>query len=365
MKKQPIPKENEIDIVYLWVDTNNKSYIENKNYYSKKYKLNNFWSPTEDHNEIIYSIKSVRKYMLWVRNIYVCCPKGHKIKNFDLKKYGVKYISNEEILGKENCPNFNSHSLELYTHKIKNLSNYFIQFNDDCFINSKVNLSDFYNFETNKIKYYYENRLCQSFFFLKSNIKFIQKLNKSEKYYFWMTHMPRFFYKNDIKEIIDIDKKKCIQTKKSKFRNREDLGLVYIYGYYLLYKNKGEFIFLKNFSSKSFNSKIIGLIKQLINKLKFEGIFQTIKQIYLEFFYKKKLHKNKIFSNEKIYSVISINSNYKENKENIKFVIKNNIKFVCLNDTFISKNKNLKNKVIKENYGYFYKNFLRKMKNEK
>jgi hypothetical protein len=62
---------------------------------------------------------SVRKNMKWVRNIFICAPKGHKVKDLDEKEYGVKYVTNADILGEENVPNFNSHSLELFTHKIK------------------------------------------------------------------------------------------------------------------------------------------------------------------------------------------------------------------------------------------------------
>jgi hypothetical protein len=36
--------------------------------------------------------------MKWVRNIYVCAPKDHKIKDFDSDMYNVTYVSNEEIL---------------------------------------------------------------------------------------------------------------------------------------------------------------------------------------------------------------------------------------------------------------------------
>ena len=72
--------------VYLWCDSNNKEYIKNRMFYSKKYNLSSYWSPTRDNGEIIYSIKSVRKYINWIRNIYIIVPKGHKIKNFNEKK---------------------------------------------------------------------------------------------------------------------------------------------------------------------------------------------------------------------------------------------------------------------------------------
>ena len=276
------------------------------------------------------------------------------------KKYGCKYITNEEILGKENCPNFNSHSLELYTYKIKNLSDFFIQFNDDFFINFKVEISDFFNFKNNKIKYYYENNLLLGKPFSKISSKIIIKLNKTNKYYFWAIHSPRMFFKKDIKDFINLNKKNSIETKKSKFRNKKDIQLVYIYGYYLLSQNKGEFIFLNNISNNNILTNYLNLLNLLLKKLFSEGSKETLKQIYLQFIYKKKLYKDKIFSNKEIYSLISIGNNIKENKKQIDHILKNKIKFICLNDIFSTTNKELENKILKDNYNYFYKRLLKK-----
>jgi len=349
-KLRGIPKEGEVDAVYLWVDSNNSKFIKEKNYYSKKYKLNKYWSPTRDHNEILHSIKSVRKNMSWVRNIFVICPKGHKIFNLDEKKYDVKYINHEILLGSENCPNYNSSTLELFQYKIPKLSEYFIAFNDDFFIVQKVNLDDFFNFNTNKIKYYYEQRLQLGLPFSPTTSKIIQDYFPNEKYYFWMCHMPRMFNKNDLKEIVEKYKKDAEFTRASKFRNKKDIQLVYLYGYYLLAKNRGEFIFLENASSRSSKH----LFKLLMDKMKIEGIIETLKQVYLQYFYIRKLVKNKQKSSKKIYSLINIDDDYVKNKEQIKYALNNKIKFICLNDCYNTTDEKLKHDIMKENFEFFY-----------
>ena len=85
-RKNKIPKEWEIDIVYIWCDSNNHEYIKNRKYYAQEYNINSYWSETRDHNEITHSIKSVRQNMKWVRNIFVCIPKWHRIINLNQKE---------------------------------------------------------------------------------------------------------------------------------------------------------------------------------------------------------------------------------------------------------------------------------------
>jgi hypothetical protein len=63
--------------------------------------------------------------------------------------------------------------------------------------------------------------------------------------------MPRMFYKKDVEDIVELYKDSSEGTKLAKFRTNTDIQLVYFYGYYLISKNKGEFIFLKNISSGS------------------------------------------------------------------------------------------------------------------
>ncbi len=349
------PKQWEVDIVYIWCDANNPDYVANRKLYSQKHNINSYWSPTRDNDEIRHSIKSVRMHMTWVRNIFVCAPEGHRIKNLNTEKYNIRYVSNHAILGKENCPNFNSHSLELFTYKIKWLSDYFIQCNDDFFIGGDLPLDDFYNFETQKIKYYYENFLHLGVGSSSATQKIIFDLIQ-EKHYFWATHSPRMYYKNDIKNIIELYPETVENTKISKFRTPWDIQLTHLYGYYLLSKDKGEFIFLKNILH---NNGLIHLISILLWKITSEGILATISQIYIEYFYKKRLHKNKIFSDKNLYWLIRIGNNPQKNRKNIDLVFKRDTRFICLNDSYKDDSQDKWNQIVEQNYNYFYSKLLK------
>lgn len=352
-----IPIEWEVDVVYIWCDSSNPEYIKNRAEYSEQYNLNSYWSPTRDHWEITHSIMSIRKNMSWVRDIIICSPKEHRVKGLDIKKYNVRYVDNEVILWEENCPNFNSHSLELFTHKIPWLSEYYIQFMDDFFVNNTIELDDFYNSKTQKIKYYYENVLILWKPFSPMTSRIIYAMTW-EKKYFWATHSPKMFFKQDIKDIVIWFKESAKYTKETKFRTKEDLQLVYLYGYYLNQKQSWEFIFVNNTLPKERKTHLLQII---FWKLWNEGLYETIGQIYLQWWYKKKLSQNKTFSDDSIYSLIQVKNDYEKNKINIDFAFEKKVKFICLNDSYDSEDSETLRK-IKKNFQYFYKKLLHSWK---
>ncbi len=126
-----------IDIVFTWVNGNDPEWI--KKY--KKFKSINIESHGQhatnqarfsDHNELYYSISSIIKYLPWVEKIYLITDSQIPswIKEFQI----VKIIDHKEIIPKEYLPTFNSHVIEAHLHKIPNLAEHFIYFNDDVFV---------------------------------------------------------------------------------------------------------------------------------------------------------------------------------------------------------------------------------------
>lgn len=348
------PKSWEVDVVYIWCDTSDVTYIDNKNHFARFYNIDTYWSPTRNHQEILYSIMSVRKYMSRVRNIFICAPQHHRVHGLDADKYNVTYVSNADILGDQYCPNFNSHSLELFTYKIPGLSDYFIQFNDDFFINAVTDISDFYNFHTKKIKYYYENILMLDKWVSSVTNVYIQQL-VGENYCFWPMHGPRMFYKPHVDDIVTRYAVSAEYTKKAQFRTSQDFQLVHIYGYYLLANQKGEFIFVRNTTRFLFFT----YFKALLSKLYTSWRLSFLKQIFFQFIYKQTLYHNKYFCKNHIYSLIHIGNNVNVNKQNIDFALKKRVKFVCLNDSYTTQDQEILSRIVKENYHYFYVQLLK------
>lgn len=155
-----------IDIVYTWVNHNcnrwrtsletymgSEHFRLNQNIYNSEFMdLNRY----RNRNELQYSLRSLELYMPWIRYIYlVTDDQIPSWLNRDHPK--IRMISHRDLLHKSHLPCFNSLSLESYLHRIPDISEVFIYFNDDLFLNKPVSKDAFINKEGQLLLYAQEN----------------------------------------------------------------------------------------------------------------------------------------------------------------------------------------------------------------
>lgn len=142
----------EIDVVYTWVNGQDANWENKKNIWlQKRNPLTSLpiSSVTGDIrykniNELKYSIRSIDKYMPWVRNIYIVVDDEQKPDFLDFSRDNLYLIKHSDIFSDKNhLPTFNSHAIESNLHRIEGLSKYFIYFNDDMLIGKPVYKWDF------------------------------------------------------------------------------------------------------------------------------------------------------------------------------------------------------------------------------
>ena len=122
---------DKIDIVITWVDGNDKEWLKEKEKYSENQKelesTNN--ARFRDWDNLVFLFRSIERHMPWVNMIYlVTCGQIPRWLDINYKK--VKVVFHEEFIPKEFLPTFNSHTIELNLHRIDELSEKFIYFND-------------------------------------------------------------------------------------------------------------------------------------------------------------------------------------------------------------------------------------------
>ena len=133
-----MPDDRVIDVVFTWVDNTDEAW--QKKY--KKYKLEGIAAQLgqyatdsarfDNHNELFYSVKAVKKYLPWVRHIYIVTD--NQIPDWLDQIKGITIIDHTEIINNEYLPTFNSHVIEAFLYRIPDLSENFIYFNDDVFV---------------------------------------------------------------------------------------------------------------------------------------------------------------------------------------------------------------------------------------
>ncbi|MCD7894889.1 MAG: Stealth CR1 domain-containing protein [Erysipelotrichaceae bacterium] len=132
-----------IDFVIPWVDGNDKLWREEK----RKYIPNDEGDDREirfrDNGLLRYWFRGIEKFAPWVNKVYfVTC--GHKPEWLNINHPKLEIICHTDYIPNQYLPTFSSHVIELNFHRIKDLSEKFVYFNDDFYLIKNVKPNDFF-----------------------------------------------------------------------------------------------------------------------------------------------------------------------------------------------------------------------------
>jgi len=131
----------EIDIVIPWVDGSDPEWQAVRAEYSGETNLEDAWF--RDWGLLPYVFRGIETFAPWVRKVhFVTWRHLPDWLNVECEKLNI--VRHEDYIPKEYLPTFNSNAIELNFHRIPDLAENFILFNDDMFIISPVQPSDFY-----------------------------------------------------------------------------------------------------------------------------------------------------------------------------------------------------------------------------
>lgn len=134
---------NEIDFVITWVDDGDEQWLKEKSRYSTTSEDDDKSERYRDWDLLKYWFRGVEKYAPWVRKIhFVTC--GHLPQWLDTDNPKLHIVRHEDYMPKEILPIFNSTVLEIYLHKIPDLAENFVYFNDDMYLIRDMKQEDFF-----------------------------------------------------------------------------------------------------------------------------------------------------------------------------------------------------------------------------
>lgn len=143
-----------IDVVYTWVDGSDPEWQEARDRWQKKTAgfINNGDANTRnryrDHDELKYSLRSIHECAPFVHHIYIVT--FSQVPKWLKPHPKITIVDHKDIFSnKGDLPTFNSQAIEANLHRVPDLSEKFIYFNDDVFLSSKVTALDF--FEKDKL----------------------------------------------------------------------------------------------------------------------------------------------------------------------------------------------------------------------
>lgn len=237
-----------LDIIFTYVDHTDKKWLKQKlkDCNIKNYKINLYNS---DLNEIKYSVESIKKYFKNnYRNIYFITNNGKLPYCID-KQDNYIPILYSSLVGNRT---YNSCSIETSLHKIDNLSEYYLYFNDDVLLGKKTYISDFIDKKTNKLIWYTESNKIINF---ANKFPIITKIfdfgdngcNESRNNLYKklnykknpppIAHCPKIFKKSIVIEFSKIFNKQIKKQKKKLLRSSSDFPFCDAFCFYNLKKN--------------------------------------------------------------------------------------------------------------------------------
>lgn len=136
-----------IDFVVLWVDPNDKEWQKSRAKYAKEVGNSKYIDNNEeryrDWNLFRYWFRGVEKFAPWVNKVHlVTC--GHVPKWLNVNHPKLRIVKHSDFMPKEALPTFNTNAIELCLHRIPDLAEQFVLFNDDVFLTDFVKSTDFF-----------------------------------------------------------------------------------------------------------------------------------------------------------------------------------------------------------------------------
>lgn len=265
-------KMEKIDFVITWVDDSDpiwqsafRSYLSQSQYTddTRHVRYRNW-------DNLRYLFRGVEKFAPWVNKVhFITCGQIPDWLNLNAPK--LHFVKHSDYLPAEYLPTFSSRPIILNLHRIKELSEHFVLFDDDCFLIDKVEPERFFRkglpcdkaaFNTlspgNNFMHNVVNDLCV----INSSFKKHEMVRKNFRKWFSLQagskllrtfvllpwphftgfydhHLPQIFLKSTFEEVWEKHKDILLRTTASRFRSIADVQS-WLFRYWQLVK--GDFV---------------------------------------------------------------------------------------------------------------------------
>src|SRR5262245_58109530 len=129
-----------VDVVYTWVDDTWPGYraLLTQHARTPRHDLNP--NRTRDNLELLkYSLRSLQRYVGWIRNVFVVTARPQVPVWLDLDAPGLTVIHHDQFFAhNEDLPTFNSFAIVCNLHRITGLSRHFLYVEDDHLFGQRV-----------------------------------------------------------------------------------------------------------------------------------------------------------------------------------------------------------------------------------
>jgi len=197
-----------ISIIYTWVDGSDIDFLDVKSKYNGG--VREFNSRDRSADELRYSIRSLEKYMPWFNGTIHIATFNQIPKWLDTSNPRIKMVFHKDFIPEHYYPTFDSNTIEMFLDKIPGLTERFLYFNDDIFLNNYIHPCFFFTSDGFYPKIYRRNVVPLS---IEKTNQIIKKNSVAE-----MFHTSKYFTRAVLRDYFD-----------SKFQYRYLLHSVFVF----------------------------------------------------------------------------------------------------------------------------------------
>lgn len=257
--------ENKVDFVIIWVDDSDPKWRELYKEYSKKLIGDSREIRFRDYGTLKYWFRGIEKFAPWFNKIFFITF-GHHPSWLNLSNPRLRCINHRDYIPLEWLPTFNSTTIELNFHRIAELSERFVYFNDDTFVINHIGKERFFkkgkpcdiavinayqpsgdcseHIVFNDVglinSYFNKRKILKNNFSQWFNLKYGTNVLRTIALFpyprfngFLDPHLPNAFLKSSFEKVWQIYNEPLEQSCKSKFRETHNLNQ-YLIRYYQL-----------------------------------------------------------------------------------------------------------------------------------
>ena len=133
----------EIDFVLPWVDGADPAWQAQKARFAPAEGQDAREARFRDWGTLRYWFRGVAAFAPWVRRVHFVTW-GHVPAWLNADEPRLRIVRHQDYIPPEYLPTFSSHAIELNMHRIPDLSEHFVYFNDDVYLTAPVREQDFF-----------------------------------------------------------------------------------------------------------------------------------------------------------------------------------------------------------------------------
>ncbi|MGF2923970.1 stealth conserved region 3 domain-containing protein [Lactococcus garvieae] len=257
---------SEIDFVVTYLDGSDPAWLKEKAKYGGESVEDSLNSDERFRNldNFHYWFRAVERYAPWVNKIHLVTW-GHVPEWLNINHPKLNIVNHKDYIPEENLPTFNSNVIELNLGNLEELSEQFVNFNDDMFLCSPTSPEDFFHQGKPRLQMMYmpiqavekfssvlfNNTLVlnqleepkkiinkkmyslkNGVFAVASNLYLTPLLKYFNKFIgFLPDHLPYALLKSSMQELREKSSQEFLETSENKFRTVNDINIWLIQDY--------------------------------------------------------------------------------------------------------------------------------------